>query len=297
MKNTVYIMIAGVLWGIISIFVNLLKEIGFHSMQIVSIRVFFSALILVIYLLIKDKSQLKIKWKDLPFFIGTGLCSIVFFNFCYFEAIDIIGGAAVPALLLYTAPIFVMVISLFLFKEKITKKKFLSLIMTFCGLALVTGAFSGGEHLSVYAFLLGLGSGFGYALYSIFGKFLVHKYSAITITAYTFIVAAVFIVPLSGIIPKVPLLFSVKGISASLALALVCTVLPFLFYTKGLNSVEAGKASILATIEPFVAAIVGVLFFHETMTPMKIAGMVLVLAAIVLLNINQTSLRSMNTRK
>lgn len=288
-KNAVYIMLAGTLWGIISLFVNQLKEIGFNSMQVVSIRVFFSAVILILYLLVKDKSQLKIKWKDIPLFIGTGVFSILFFNFCYFEAIEVIGGAAVPALLLYTAPIFVMIISLFLFKEKITKKKLISLAMTFSGLALVTGAFSGGEHLSFYSLILGLGSGLGYALYSIFGKFLVHKYSAVTITAYTFIVASVCAVPFSGVIPKVSLLFSINGICSSLALAILSTVLPFLFYTKGLDGMEAGKASILATIEPFVATIIGILFFHETMTALKVIGMALVFAAIVLLNINKKS--------
>lgn len=285
-KNSLYIIIAGILWGIVSIFVNLLKETGFNSMQIVSVRTFFSAVVLVLYLLIKDKTQLKIKLKDIPLFIGTGVCSIIFFNFCYFEAIEVIGGAAVPALLLYTSPIFVMIISLFLFKEKITGKKLISLIMAFTGLALVTGAFSGGENISVRAVFLGLGSGLGYALYSIFGKFLVDKYSAVTITAYTFIVASIFSVPFSDVIQKTGMLLSVKAILSALALSIISTVLPFLFYTRGLNGMEAGKASILAAVEPFVAAIVGVIFFNEDMTTMKITGMIMLLLAIVILNVS-----------
>lgn len=284
-KNGIYIIIAGILWGIISLFVNELKVIGFDSMQIVAIRVFFSALILVIFLLVTDRQKLKIKLKDIPLFIGTGLCSIVFFNFCYFEAIKVIGGAAVPALLLYTAPIFVMVMSVFLFKEKITVQKLISLIMTFLGLMFVTGAFSENAKISLYALLLGLGSGFGYALYSIFGKFLVDKYSAVTITAFTFIVAAICVVPFSGVAQKAELLLSVRGISAALALALLSTVIPFMAYTKGLSGIEVGKASILATIEPFSAAVVGIVFFKEEMTAVKIIGMLMVLAAIVMLNI------------
>ncbi len=285
-KNAVYIILAGILWGIISIFVIELQGIGFNSMQVVSVRVFFSAVVLVLFLLIKDRSLLKIKLKDIPLFLGTGVCSIIFFNFCYFEAIEVIGGSAVPALLLYTAPIFVMIISLFLFKEKITGQKLIALIFTFTGLIFVTGAFSYGEHLSLKALLLGLGAGFGYALYSIFGKYLVPKYSAFTITAYTFIAASVFAVPFSGLISEIPLLFSAKGIFFSLALAVISTVLPFLLYTKGLNGMDAGKASILATVEPFVAAVAGVLFFHERMTPAKISGMLLIFMAIIIMNIN-----------
>ena len=209
-KNALYIIVAGTLWGIISIFVNQLRIIGFNSMQVVSIRVLFSALVLVFYLLIKDRQQLKIKLKDIPLFIGTGVGSIIFFNYCYFEAIDIIGGASIPALLLYTAPIFVMILSVILFKEKITKKKLISLVMTFLGLALVTGAFSSSDKISIFALLLGLGSGLGYALYSIFGKFLVDKYSAITITTYTFVVATIFSVPFSGIVQNFDYLYHLK---------------------------------------------------------------------------------------
>lgn len=285
-KNSVYIILAGILWGIISLFVTQLQEMGLNSMQVVSVRAFFSALILVVFLLIKDKSKLKIKLKDIPLFLGTGVFSIIFFNFCYFESIEVIGGAAVPALLLYTAPVFVMVISMILFKEKITGKKLIALVLTFSGLIFVTGAFSGEEHLSMKAILLGVGAGLGYALYSIFGKYLVPKYDAITIAAYTFIVASVFAVPFSGVFSQVTLFLSVKGIGAILALAVLGTVLPFLFYTKGLKGMDAGKASILATAEPFVAAIVGVLFFHEKMTFVKIFGMLLIFSAILILNIS-----------
>jgi drug/metabolite transporter (DMT)-like permease len=134
--------------------------------------------------------------------------------------------------------------------------------------------------------MFGLGSGLGYALYSIFGKFLVNKYSAITITTYTFIVATVFSVPISGIILRISAVCSSKVILLAIALALISTVLPFLLYTKGLNGMEAGKASILATVEPLMATIVGVALFNETLTAIKVIGMAMIFVAIVLLNVN-----------
>lgn len=284
-KNSAYILLAGSLWGIISIFVNLLKEAGFNSIQCVAIRCFFTALFLVCYIIIKDKSLLKIQPKDIVYFIGTGILSIVFFNFCYFQSIEEIGGAAVPALLLYTAPLFVMIMSFFVFHEKLTRKKIISLLMTIVGLCLVTGAFTGEERISFTSVLYGLGSGIGYALYTVFGKFVVKKYNALTITAYTFIIATIVAVPFSGVFTDISFLFSIKSVVAAVGLSLLSTVLPFMLYTKGLNGMDAGKASIIATAEPFVAAIVGVLLFQETFTIWKIAGMILILAAIILLNI------------
>lgn len=289
MKNVSYIILAASLWGIISIFIKILNGIGFNSMECVAVRAIFTALILLIYLLLTDKSKFSIKLKDLKYFIGTGIFSIVFFNYCYFEAIEIIGGAAMPALLLYTAPIFVMILSAVFFHEKITVKKAIALVMTFIGLGFVTGAFTGAEILSLKAFILGIGAGIGYALYSIFGKLVVNKYDSLTITFYTFIVAAIGALPISGIATHINLLFSMKGIFAILGLAFFCTVLPFFLYTKGLCKIEAGKASILATIEPFVATIIGVILFNEKFTIPKIVGMLLIIAAIAYLNIGSIS--------
>lgn len=284
-RNTVYIIVAGILWGIVSVFVTQLQSFGFSSIEIVALRVFFAAVLLTVYILIKDKSKLKIKLKDIPLFIGTGIGSIVFFNFCYFKSIEIIGGASVPALLLYTAPIFVMIISSFLFREKITIRKLLSLVITFTGLILVTGAFSSGEKLSPEAVLLGIGSGLGYALYSIFGKYLVPKYDSLTITVWTFITASLYAVPVSGIMTDISSFMFRRVIITSILLALLSTVLPFLFYTNGLSGIDAGKASVLATIEPFVATVTGVIVFDEKLTAMKVTGMTMILSAIIILNI------------
>ncbi len=284
MKHACYIIMAGCLWGIISIFINILNAAGFDSMQCVALRTVFTALILLVYLLVTGRSKLKIRVRDIPFFIGSGLFSIVLFNYCYFESIELIGGSAVPALLLYTAPIFVMIMSAIFFRERITGKKIAALILTFAGLGFVTGAFTGGSVISMKALILGLGSGFGYALYSIFGKFLVDKYDALTITFYTFLVAAVGAVPISGVGGQMGLLTEPKTLLAAVGLALLSTVLPFLLYTKGLAHVEAGRASVLATVEPFVAAVVGALFFREQFTVSKIVGMALIIGAIVYLN-------------
>lgn len=285
MKNACYIILAGSLWGIISIFVHILNAAGFHSLQCVEIRSLFTALLLLLYLLATDRQKLKIRRRDIPYFIGTGMCSIVLFNYCYFEAINVTGSAAVPALLLYTAPIFVMILSAILFHESVTVPKLITLVMTFIGLGFVTGAFSGEQTIPAKVILLGLGAGFGYALYSIFGKCIVGKYDAATITFYTFVVATIGALPISGMAGTVTRLFTIGNLLAALGLALFSTVLPFLLYTKGLRGMDAGKASILATVEPFVAAIVGALFFQEQFTTSKIIGMLLIVFAIVSLNI------------
>ena len=71
---------------------------------------------------------------------------------------------------------------------------------------------------------------------------------------------------------------------------LVTAVIPFLAYTLGLRTVEASRAGILATIEPLVATLVGIVVFSEPLTLLSGLGIVLILAAVILLNRKQGSL-------
>ena len=64
----------------------------------------------------------------------------------------------------------------------------------------------------------------------------------------------------------------------------VTTLLPYVFYTKGLEKTESGKASVIACIEPVVAGVISVFVFKEPMTYMAFTGIVLVIGAIIILN-------------
>ena len=281
-----YIIGAAALWGLIGLFVKTIAGQGFTSMQIVALRAMASASCITLVMLWKGLGQLRIDWRDCWMFVGTGIFSLVFFNFCYFNRIQS-SSLAVAALLLYTAPAFVMLMSLLLFGESFTAKKALALVCTFIGCGCVTGAFEGGLKLTLSGLFYGLGSGFGYALYSIFGKYAVQKYSSLTITAYTFYFAVLAAVPLAGFDSVAVSKINLTTIGGSLGLGLVCAVIPYLLYTNGLEQVEPGQASILATIEPFVAAAVGMLCFAEPMTMSKAIGMLLIFCSIVILNIRE----------
>ena len=281
-----YIISGAALWGLIGLFVKILAAQGFSSLQIVALRAVASALCITLVVLKAGTQCLHIRLRDAWLFVGTGILSLVFFNYCYFSCIQL-SSMAVAALLLYTAPIFVMLLSLVLFKERFTALKGLALICTFIGCAFVTGAFSSSLTLSVSGIIFGLGSGIGYALYSIFGKYAVRRYSSLTITAYTFYFSVLGSVPLAGFNTATLAKLDATTILGSLGLGTVCAVIPYLLYTKGLEKVEAGQASILATIEPFVAAAVGTLCFNESMTLSKAVGMALIFFAIIILNLRR----------
>lgn len=284
----ILILIAGVLWGSMGLFVRTLNAQGLAPMEIVGLRAAVTAVALFLFLLLFDRKLFQIHWKDLWCFIGTGICSIVFFNFCYFKAITMT-SLSVAAILLYTAPAIVMVLSYFLFGEKLTKRKLLSLAMTFVGCVLVTGILTEKGSVSAGGILVGLGAGLGYALYSIFSRYALAKgYASLTITFYTFLIAAIASCFLTDMGKVMQVATNDMGnLFFCLAFGVLCTVAPYLTYTLGLQYVENGKASIIASIEPVTATLLGALIFHEKLTVTGVLGVVFVLAALVICNDNR----------
>ena len=178
------IVIAACFWGSMGIFVRRLSGFGFDPIQIVSIRVTLGALIFYLFLLIREQSGFRISLRDIPLFLGLGLGSVLFFTVCYFSAITIM-PLSTAAILLYTSPIWIMLMSAMFFHEQIDGRKILALILAFAGCVLVSGI--SGDGITLTGLLLGLGSGIGYGLYSILGTIALRRYSPYTVTTYTFI--------------------------------------------------------------------------------------------------------------
>ena len=280
---TLCTILAGVLWGTISVFLKNLSSSGLSLIQITACRAIFSSFFLFVYFLVKDKNLLKIKVKDIWMFVGTGVVSLTFFSLCYFSTI-LESGASIAVILLYTSPIFILLLSAILFKEKITKIKLFALILTFVGCIFVTGI--GGEnHLSAKGLFIGLCAGFGYALYSIFSRFALKKYKPLTVTFYTFVFSSISLLPFCNIV-EICSSFSEKSLLFLIGIALICTVLPYIFYTFGLSGLETGKAAILVTVEPLVGSLIGIFVWKENLDMLKLIGIIMIFIAVILINLN-----------
>ena len=278
------ILLAGILWGTIGLFVRALSQTGLSSLQLVFLRSAITAVALFFYLLLFCRPALRIAWRDLWIFMGTGILSILFFSVCYFSTIQM-AELSIAAVLLYTAPVFVMLFSLGFFQEKLNVRKILALLCCLMGCALVSGVL-GASRLTLPALITGLLSGLGYSLYSVFGKFAVQKgYGALTTTFYTFLISAIAALPFVGL-GEIPQKLALQGGSPFLIvlMGLFTSVIPYLLYTYGLSAIAPAKASILASVEPVAAMLFGSIFFGEKLTLSSLAGMALVLAAVALLS-------------
>lgn len=285
----IYIILAGCLWGSMGLFVRRLGAMGLGSMEIVELRSILAVILLFSVTAIRSPSQLRIKGRNLLPLICSGIFSIIFFNYCYFSTIRLLNLSA-AAILLYTAPIFVMLLSIPLFHEVLTARKLLALCMAFAGCCLVSGIATASQRLSLQGVLLGLGSGFGYALYSIFSRISLNQgLGSITITDYTFLFAAIAGAFLTDFTQYSAAFssFGAEFLLLAVVYTIVTTVLPYLLYTAGLSQVETGTASVLASVEPVVATVLGFVVFSETPTLEALLGILLVLAALLLLSVKK----------
>ena len=276
------VLAAGILWGLIGIFNRALMGAGLSVSGIVFTRNVGSLIVLGLLFLCTDRSIFKIQWKHLPLFLGTGIISVLLFTLCYFSCQKLC-SLAVAAALLYTSPAFVMVMAAVLWRDYFTKAKAAALIIAFLGCTFVSGIWSGDLSVTFRGLLLGVGSGFFYALYSIFAHYALAHYKPYTVTFYTFVFAglgALFVTKPAEVAAG---LAQPGTVWLALGLVVVSTVLPYIFYTKGLAGLDSGKAAILASIEPVTAAVVGVAVFGEPMSIMVLLGLVCILASVYIL--------------
>nr|WP_326214940.1 EamA family transporter [uncultured Oscillibacter sp.] len=275
------ILAAAALWGIIGVWNRRLMAGGLSPYSIVVVRNCGGLVLLTAVMALRDRSVFRVERQHLKYFFGTGVVSVVLFTVCYFSCQEIC-SLAVASILLYTAPAIVVVLSALLWREPVTKKKLLALGLTLVGCALVCGVFSGSLTVTGGGIALGLGAGFFYALYSIFGRYALAHYGPMTVTVWTFVFAGAASLVLVRPAELAALAQPSMALTA-VGLVVCSTVLPYILYTRGLARVEAGKASILASLEPVVASVAGVVLFGEPMSPLTAAGIVCVLAGVYIL--------------
>lgn len=277
------ILAAALLWGTLGIAFRGLQELGATSVTIGFWRAVVAAPIVGLLLLVRQPSHLKIALRDLPLMMGYGLVSVAMFFVVYAAAVQY-ASVAVAAVLLYTAPAWVIVLAALLFRETITPQKGIAVLLTFVGVALVAGlADIGNLNVSFLGLATGLGAGFTYATFSLFGKAALKNYAPTTTIFYGLLFGALFLLPFvwqeqdAFLAP----LTQVQGWGWILYMGILPTAGSFWLYMAGLGYLgDAGRASVLATLEPVVAALLGYVLLNEGLSAVQLLGGGLVVVGI-----------------
>ena len=206
----------------------------------------------------------------------------------YYVAMDL-STPATAVVLMYTAPIFVMIVSVLFMGEKFTGMKCFAILLTFAGCGLISGVLSGMK-FNAAGFFMGILSGVLYATYNLLAKIEMRRgNNAVIATTYCFITAGI-IGLFAGDMPEVST-YIAKDVATVLPLVIgigaFTGAFPYFMYTLASKKLSASVASAMSSIEPMTAAIVSFAGIGVAREPFSISsamGILAILVAVVLLS-------------
>lgn len=275
-----FIVLAAICWGLLGPVARLALSEGVAPLEIAFWRAVLGGALFAVH--VAGRRAAGIHRARLPSLrdglaIGSfGLVGVGLFYASYQLAVDQ-GGATLAAVLLYTAPGWVAVIGALFLGEPFTPRKGIALALTLGGVAAIAAAGSAQVLLTGAGIAWGLVAGLTYALYYPFGKVYFSRYTPAVVFAAALPVGAVPLALMVDLSDKTPAAWT-----AILAIVVVSTYGAYLAYGAGLQRIEASRASIVATLEPVVAAVAAWIWWNERLGPWGYAGAVLIVGATLL---------------
>ncbi len=265
---------AASLWGLLGVVSKLAFEQGVSPLEVAFWRAALGAVLFGTHAFLIQKTH--VQRKDLPAVAGFGLVGISLFYGAYQLAIQS-GGAALAAVLLYTAPAIVALLAWLFLREPMDAYKLGAVALTLLGVAGVSLQ-GDGVNVTPAAVFWGLLSGLTYATYYLFGKLYLHKYTTPTVFLYALPVGALGLLPFVDFAPKNP-----EAWGAIFFLTVVSTFFAVTLYFAGLRRLQATQAAVVATVEPVVAGFAAWLWWGERFSLLGYLGAGLVLAGVLLM--------------
>jgi drug/metabolite transporter, DME family len=283
----VYVMVAALLWAVSGSSSKFLFHQGISPFQLVQLRITLAAVCLFFWLFFKNKSLLRIEKGDLVYFVILGICGMAAVQFTYLFAISKINVAA-AILLQYMAPIFIAFFTVIFAGEKLKRSTVAAIVIATVGCWLVVGAYNLNVlSMNIVGIVSGIASAIAFAWYSVHGEYGMRKYHPWTVLFYAILFAAlvwnVLHPPLEAFFHK----HSLLEWWWIVYIAIFGTVLPFGLYLEGINLIRATRSSITGMLEPITAGALSYIFLNEVMEPLQLAGGVMVIFAIILLQLGQ----------
>jgi drug/metabolite transporter, DME family len=258
-------------------------------------RTAFSLLILLPFLLARfGKDIFRISRRDLFLSLLMGGLGIAGANFFYYYAIDKT-SVATAITIQYTAPIWVLLYMVARKVEHATAQRVGSVVLAFLGVVLVLGVLRFDSHSPFVSFvgfrwdtvglLAACGAAVSFAFYNLIGSYLVRRNNNWNVFAYALLGSVVLWLVLNP--PwKVVVAHYTGGQWLFLALfAVFSMLLPFSCYMAGLKYLDATRAIVTVSLEPVFAILLAAFVVREKPDPAQITGMLLVLAATVVVQL------------
>lgn len=278
------------MFGSSGVFVRTLTQNGIDQTTLLFLRFSIAIIPILMAILLTDRNLFKIDLSDLPMLLVCAIC-IIGLNLCYNESMNTV-PLSLAAVLLSLAPIYVLILAYILFREKITSKKLICMVLAIFGCILMTGVLESNiSDIPLLGIISGIGAGLFWAFYLMASKKLIENgTNTYSILFYSIIFISIALVPCTNfsqitsfvlINPTLTIIFLILHSTFSFAL-------PYILSTISLKYIDSGVSSILLSgAEPFAALIFGLFIYGEIPTIVMFCGFILTIIAMMMLSRNE----------
>lgn len=276
---------ATVVWSTSGIFISLVvQNWDISAVSLAFWRDLSTFTILLIGIALVRPTLLRVKRKDLPWLLAMGAISIGFFHVLWNTAV-LLNGASVSTVIQCNAPIFVTVMAWIIFKEPLTSRKIIAVVLAVIGTVLISGILGmSAIQISSLGVFTALFAAIFYGSFSLFGKKLTGDYNSWTILLYIFGFASLTLLPFQLFTPS-PFPYQAPALFYFVGLILIATISGFAIYTTALAHMQASIAAITATSEVVFAAVLAYFILGERMDVWQILGAVLIVSGVILVSL------------
>jgi drug/metabolite transporter (DMT)-like permease len=228
----------------------------------------------------------RINKSDLLLCALVGTLGVACSNYFYYLAVQK-ATVALAITVQYTAPVWVLAYMVARGRQRATPQRIAAATMAIAGIALTLGLFYSGITLSAIGVGAALLASFGYAFYNVAAQGLITRNHQLTIMTYVLLSAAVLWLVVNPPWRLVAQHYSARQWGFLFVFACLSMLLPYIFYFSGLKYLDPTRAVITSCLEPVFAILFAVIFVHEVLRPLQVAGIVTVLAATVMVQVSR----------
>ena len=293
-QGILMVIMATMFWGTSGIFISLtVQNWDINAVSLAFWRDLSTFVVLLIGIAVIKPTLLRVKRRDLPWLLAMGAISIGFFHVLWNTSVFLI-GASVSTVIQCNAPIFVTIMAWIFFKEALTTRKIVAVVLSVIGTVLISGILGMSNiKISSLGIVAALLSAIFYGSFSLFGKKLTGDYDPWTILLYIFGFATLTLLPFQILNPN-PIPYQFPAVVYFAGLILIATISGFAIYTTALARLQASIAAITSTSEVVFAAILAYLILNERLDIWQILGATLIISGVILVSLPNGNFKSKN---
>ena len=276
------LLVLSVIWGLA--FVAIKQAVTeLTPINLALLRWLVASVPFLILLPIIGRPRAKFERGDIPRLLIVALANVAGYHLSLYYAETTL-SAGLSALLTSFGPIFIAILSYFLLNEKAGKKVLIGLLLAMAGTAVLsTGSISVNDLSSYAGIIENLITALCYALFTVLGKPLVHKYGSASTTIMAGLIGTAMMLPLlsQSFFAQAAALSSL-GWASVLYLSLLSTVFGYLMFYALVSRGAVTRLSIQLYLIPVVSVIGGTLLLSEPVTLSVAVGGGMMLAAVAI---------------